>query len=99
MKADDPEILERDGDVVRIVAGEIEAIAEMIRKGDEITLRRFSMDGGGPGTVGFKRLKALARRFAAKEGVRVIWIYGTIRTTGGESGKETAGSRDPGIMP
>ena len=83
----EPRIVEQDGDVVLIVAGEIEVMAEMRRIGDEIVLNRLSIDGVGPGTIGLRRLRELARCFAAAQGARRLRIRGTPRLTGANPGK------------
>jgi hypothetical protein len=82
-----PQIVERDGNVVRIVAGDVEVIAEMFRSEDEILFDRLSIDGLGPGTVGTARLRQLARTFAKSQGVRQLRVRGTTRTTGANPGK------------
>jgi hypothetical protein len=87
MAPDEPRIIERDGDVVRIVAGAIEVIARLTRSGDDLILEGFSIDGAGPGSVGMRRLRELARRFAADQGARRLIIRGTTRTTGASPGK------------
>lgn len=83
----EPRIVERDGNIVRIVAGDVELIAEMIRQDDELIFRAASMDGPGPTTIGLAKLRQLARIFAVAQGVRRIRIQGTIRTTGARPGK------------
>ena len=82
-----PRIVEQDGKIVRIVAGEIEVIAEMIRGPDEIVFDRLSIDGAGPGSAGFSRLRQLARQFARDQGVSRVRVFGTTRTTGASPGK------------
>lgn len=57
-----PRIIEQDGDIVRIVAGDVEVIAQMIRGPDELLFDRLSIDGAGPGSVGLASLKELARQ-------------------------------------
>src|SRR5687768_3339473 len=80
-------IAEQDGSVVRIVAGDVEVIAEMTREADELIFERLSIDGAGPQSLGFTRLKALAREFARSQGVSRIRVRGTTRTTGANPGK------------
>ena len=87
MPVDSPRIAERDGDVVRIISGVVEVIATMSVSKDEIVLDRLSIDGGGSGSLGFRRLRELARIFAVNHGVRRIRIRGTVRTTGANPGK------------
>ena len=68
MAHDDPRIVEQDGIVVRIVAGEVEVMAEMTRESDDLIFDRLSIDGPGPQALGLARLKELARRFAKTQG-------------------------------
>jgi hypothetical protein len=83
----EPRIVERDGNIVRIVAGDIEVIAEMLRIGEELVLDRMSIDGSGPGTIGLSKLRELGREFAISQGAHVLRIRGTTRTTGASPGK------------
>jgi hypothetical protein len=46
--AESLQIVERDGDVVRIVGGSVEVIARMKLEGNELILDRLSIDGAGP---------------------------------------------------
>ena len=62
-------------------------IAEMTRGPNEIVLDRLSIDGAGPGPLGFARLRELARQFALSQGVRLLRVRGTTRTTGANPGK------------
>jgi hypothetical protein len=62
MSSNEPRIVEQDGNIVRIIAGPMEAIAAMHRVGDTLILDRFSMDGAGPGSVVASTLLRLARR-------------------------------------
>ena len=87
MDLDEPQIVERDGDVVRIVAGPVEVLAALVRVGDELVLDRLSIDGAGPGSLGLKRIRDLARRFARSQGASRVRIRGTARTTGASPGK------------
>jgi hypothetical protein len=82
-----PTIVERDGDVVRIVAGDVEVLAVMVRTADELLLDRLSIDGPGPGSLGLRELHQLARAFAATQGVSQLRIRGTSWTTGANPGK------------
>ena len=72
---------------MRIVAGEVEVIAEMTRTGDEIVFDRLSIDGAGPGSIGLKQLRELARRFARSQAASSVRVRGTTRTTGANPGK------------
>jgi hypothetical protein len=85
--SDEPTIVERDGDVVRIVAGTIEVIARMRRSGDGLILEDFSIDGAGPRTAGLARLRELGKQFARQQGAGRLIIRGTTRTTGAAPGK------------
>ena len=85
--AETPQIVEQDGDVVRIVSGDVEVIAEMTRIGNELVFDRLSIDGSGPGTVGLTSIRALAREFAKAQGVTCIRVHGTTRTTGANPGR------------
>jgi hypothetical protein len=85
--AEGPQIVEQDGNVVRIVSGDVEVIAEMTRIGDELVFDRLSIDGAGPGTVGLTSIRGLAREFAKTQGVTCIRVRGTTRTTGANPGK------------
>jgi hypothetical protein len=87
MPLDEPRIVEQDGNIVRILAGDVEVSAEITRTTDELTLDRLSIDGAGPGTVGVARLRRLARQFARSQGVSRIRVRGTYRTTGAHPGK------------
>jgi filamentous hemagglutinin len=87
MAASIPQIIEQDGNIVRIVAGDIEVIAEMVRGPDELVFDRLSIDGAGPGSVGLAQLRALARQFAVSQGVSKLRVRGTTRTTGANPGK------------
>ena len=83
-----PRIVERDGDVVRIVAGQIEVIAKLLRHGDDLILEGFSIDGAGPGSSGLGKLRQLGRQFGAQQGARRLIVRGTTRTTGASPGKQ-----------
>jgi hypothetical protein len=58
-------IVERDGDVVRMIGdgprGSIEVIATMTREGNRLVLRGLHADGAGPGSLGLSELRAYAR--------------------------------------
>jgi hypothetical protein len=85
------QVVERDGDVVRIIGdgpkGSIEVIASMRRQGDELVLRELHADGTGPGSLGIGEVRAFARELGRQEGVRVVEIHGGTRTTGARPGK------------
>ena len=81
------QIVERDGDVVRIVGAGPEVIARMLRSGGDLVLEGLSIDGAGRGSQGLKELRRLAREFGADQGAKRILIRGTPRTTGAKPGK------------
>ena len=85
------QVVERDGDVVRIIGngpiGSIEIIASMTRRGDELVLRELHADGSGPGSLEISEVRAFARELGRQEGVRVVAVYGGTRTTGARPGK------------
>ena len=84
-------IAEQDGPTVRIVGngpkGSIEVITEMTREGDALVLRGLHADGSGPGSLGLSEIKGFAHQFGRQMGVKVVRIYGGIRTTGAFPGK------------
>ena len=82
-----PRIVERDGRVVRILAGDVEVLAEMDWAGDELILSRLSIDGAGPGSLGIRQLRVLGRAFARDMGAARLRVRGTTRTTGSKPGK------------
>ena len=82
-----PRIVERDGRVVRIIAGDVEVLAEMELAGKELILSRLSIDGVGAGSLGLKGLRALGRTFAQSMGATRLRVRGTNRTTGANPGK------------
>ena len=55
------QIVERDGDVVRMIAngpeGSIEVIASMTVEGDRLVLRNLHADGPGPGSIGLSAIR------------------------------------------
>ena len=83
-------IVERDGDVVRIVGngpnGAIEVIASMKREGARIILSGAHIDGPGAGKMGIRELSAFAKQFGRNENVKEIIIEGAKRTTGARPG-------------
>jgi len=87
MAIDDLQIVERDGDVVRVVGSGIEFICKMYRVGDQLILDQFSMDGAGRGSLGLANVRRLAREFAAGHRAKTVIIRGTTRTTGARPGK------------
>ncbi len=83
-------IVERDGNVVRIVGrgpkGSIEVITSMRREGNRIILSGTHIDGPGAGKLGIRELGEFARQFARQEGVEEIVVEGAKRTTGARPG-------------
>jgi len=75
---DEPTTVERDGDVVRIIAGPIEVIARLIRSGDDLILEGLSIDGAGPGPGTAKSACAsmTARARTASQASRGAGRYG-----------------------
>jgi hypothetical protein len=81
------QIVEQDGDVVRVVGAGIEIIAQLYRSGDEIIVEGLSIDGAGPRTLGLARMRQLARRFLRDNDARRLRIRGTTRTKGSNPGR------------
>ena len=73
---------------MRIVAGPVEVIARLSRLGDTIVLEDFSIDGDGAGSLGFRSLKELGRRFARQQNAPRLIVRGTVRTTGASPGEK-----------
>lgn len=84
------EILERDGDVVELLARgstTITVIAEMRLVGDTLILDRLHMDGGGPGSSSIGELREMARELGRQQGAKEVMVFGAMRTTGASPGK------------
>lgn len=83
-------IVESDGEVVELAAdtsaGPITVIANMFREGDELLLDKLHMDGPGPGSLGYRELKALVVDLAGQLGASVVYVQGARRTTGANPG-------------
>ena len=83
-------IVERDGDVVRIIGtgpkGDIEVVANMRREGSTIIFSKAHIDGPGAGQMGIRELGEFARQFGRQEDAGEIIIEGAKRTTGARPG-------------
>ncbi|HVA50374.1 MAG TPA: hypothetical protein VNH11_28730 [Pirellulales bacterium] len=83
-------IVERDGDVVEIVASgasTVTAIAEMELTGDTLTLRGMHVDGAGRGSSSLGELREMVRELGRQQGAKEVVILGGMRTTGANPGK------------
>ena len=84
-------IVERDGDVVRLVgrtsAGKIEAVASMSKEADVLRFTGLHIEGPGAGTIGLSGLRALGRDLGRSEGVRTVIIQGARRISGANAGR------------
>jgi hypothetical protein len=79
MSSNEPRIVEQDGNIVRIIAGPMEAIAAMHRVGDTLILDRAAWMAPVP--VQWAPLRSFDWPAAS------LRIRGTIRTTGANPGK------------
>jgi RHS repeat-associated protein len=83
-------VVERDGEVVRIVGtgpkGTVEVIASMTKEGDQLILRGAHIDGPGPATMGIRELGGFARQLGQQEGASEVVVEGAARTTGARVG-------------
>lgn len=84
-------IVERDGDIVEIVAkgknGDITAIARMHKEGDQLILSGLHVDGPGPGGSSIEELMNIGRTLGRQEGAKEVVVYGARRTTGANPGR------------
>ncbi|MCP4120805.1 MAG: hypothetical protein GY751_03550, partial [Bacteroidetes bacterium] len=86
-----PKIVDRDGDVVEIVApgknGDITMITGMKKSGDTLNLNGAHIDGLSPGKSSITELKDFARELGRQQGVKEVIVRGGRRTTGANPGK------------
>lgn len=78
-------IVETDGDVVELLAttaeGDVVAIAEMTRAGDDLIMKGLHLDGPGVGALGPGGLRKLAAALGEQQGAKRVVVYGGVRTT------------------
>jgi hypothetical protein len=85
------QIVERDGNVVRMIGhgpeGSIEVIASMTLQGDRLILTDLHADGAGPGSIGLAAIRSFGRLLCRQAGAKIVEIYGARRATGARPGK------------
>src|SRR4051812_45789582 len=85
------QIVERDGDVVRMIGygpeGSIEVIASMTLEGDRLVLKDLHADGAGPGSIGLAAMRSFGRLLCRQAGAKAVEIHGAVRATGARPGK------------
>ena len=85
------QIVERDGDVVRMTGhgpeGSIEVIASMTLEGDRLVLKHLHADGAGPGSIGLTGMRSFGRLLAQQARAKVVEIHGAVRATEARPGK------------
>lgn len=83
-------VLEREGELYHLVAhsarGTIEVITTIRREADLLILGGFGILGAGPGSLGVRGLRELARAFGREYGVTEVVALGGPRGSGARPG-------------
>jgi hypothetical protein len=84
-------ISEQDRDTVLVrcdgLKGTVEVLTNILVENEDVILWNFHVEGPGPGTIGIRDLRELARAFGRMLGVRRVIIRGFERSTGANPGR------------
>jgi hypothetical protein len=83
-------LVQQEGNIVEYAIngprGQMNVMAELVRKGETLILRGTHIEGAGPGSQGIRELREFARMFGREQGVTKVVIEGGLRTTGANPG-------------